>query len=85
MQHRRFPAGRFYPLRDIISLPNVLNQDNWADKHMLWSDNTQRYMPIPSQYVSTRPVINKDVIDPSIYVRFPVIDPKGPLEQWLGY
>jgi isoleucyl-tRNA synthetase len=23
----------------------------------------------------------KDVIDPSIYVRFPVIDPKGPLEQ----
>jgi len=30
-------AGRFYPLRDLLSLPNVLNADNWSDKHMIWS------------------------------------------------
>lgn len=52
-------------LKDNLILPNVTDPANWVGGGLEWADNAGRYMAMPAQYVSTRPMINQDIIDPA--------------------
>ncbi len=56
-------AGYAADLSEILFLPNAIDPKNWEDGHISWADKAGKYMVLPAEYVSTRPVINKDVID----------------------
>lgn len=54
--------GRLYPLRELLVLPGVLSGANWKGGKLAWVDNAEKFMVMPQQYVSTRPIVNRDII-----------------------
>ena len=57
--------GKLAPLGDALVLPNVTNLSNWRNGHLEWVDNDGRYVVVAAQYVSTVPMVNKDIVDPA--------------------
>jgi isoleucyl-tRNA synthetase len=73
-----------------VTLANEYIESVWWALRQIWDQDllyeghkVVPYCPRCGTALSSHEVAlgYKDVIDPSIYVRFPVIDPKGPLEQ----
>lgn len=58
-------SGNLLPVNSLFLLPDVLNKDRWIGGNIHYVDKTQKFMAIPSEYVSTRPVINSELINPS--------------------
>ena len=58
-------ANELVDLSQNLFLPDVTNLDHWANHQLSWVDNARKYLALPAAYVSTRPMINKDIIDPS--------------------
>ena len=58
-------VGKLAPLADDLVLPNVTDLRNWKDGHLEWVDNSNRYVAVPAQYVSTVPMVNRDIVDPA--------------------
>ena len=57
-------AGKLAPIGDDLVLPGVTSADAWRGGHIHWVDNDGRYIAIGAQYVSTVPLVNKDIVDP---------------------
>ena len=57
--------GKLAPLGDDLVLPNVTTPGVWRGGHIEWVDNDGRYIAVAAQYVSTVPMVNKDIVDPA--------------------
>lgn len=51
------------PIGEKLVLPEVLNSENWREGKIPFVDNAGVYLPLPSQYVSGKILINTDLID----------------------
>lgn len=51
------------PIGEKLVLPEVLNSENWREGKIPFVDNAGVYLPLSSQYVSGKVLINTDVID----------------------
>jgi ABC-type Fe3+ transport system substrate-binding protein len=56
--------GLLAPLKDALILPGVTSTGVWLGGKLGYADITERYMPIPAEYVGGRPLINTDLINP---------------------
>jgi ABC-type Fe3+ transport system substrate-binding protein len=57
--------GKLQSLPELLVLPDVTDAQNWLDGHIQFADNAGRYLAIASEYLSSRPVINTEVVDPA--------------------
>jgi ABC-type Fe3+ transport system substrate-binding protein len=55
--------GKLKSLPELLVLPDVTDPQNWTDGHIQYMDDEQRYLAIGSEYLSSQPLINADIID----------------------
>jgi iron(III) transport system substrate-binding protein len=58
-------AGKLTSLPEQLILPDATDPQKWMGGKLTYDDDEQRYLVIPSEYVSSRPLINTDIIDPA--------------------
>ncbi|MFO1183616.1 MAG: extracellular solute-binding protein [Bauldia sp.] len=56
-------SGALTELNDLLVLPDAANPANWRGGALAFVDNARRYMVSPSEYVTTRPLINTAQVD----------------------
>lgn len=57
--------GYLLDLKQNLVLPSVTDGARWTGGALDWADNASKYIVMPAQYISTRPLINADIIDPA--------------------
>jgi iron(III) transport system substrate-binding protein len=63
-------AGYFADVSANLLLPSVTDPAKWEGGAIRYVDNTRQFMPVPGEYVSGRPVINKDIVAPDALKRW---------------
>lgn len=58
-------GGVLADLNERLLLPDVTNLANWSGGKLGYVDNARRFMLGASEYVTTRPLINADSVDPA--------------------
>ena len=66
----RLPRDRLLPVADHLVLPNVTDGSNWQGGSLRWIDSDQRYLAYPAGYVSTRPLVNRDIVSPADFSKW---------------
>lgn len=59
-----YPHGLLQPVKPQLLLPHVTEGKYWEGGKIKWMDNAGEYFLQPVEFVSGRPVVNSDMIDP---------------------
>jgi ABC-type Fe3+ transport system substrate-binding protein len=59
-----YPRGLLNPIKPQLLLPGVADGKNWRAGHLKWMDTEGQYMLQTTEYVSARPAVNTDLVDP---------------------
>lgn len=59
-----YPRGLLAPLKPQLLLPGVTGSNNWNGGRLKWVDAAGEYLLQTTEYVSGRPVVNTDLVDP---------------------
>jgi ABC-type Fe3+ transport system substrate-binding protein len=55
--------GLLVPVKEWLLLPGVTDQAVWFGGKLSYADATEKYVPVPAEYVTGRPIINSDLIN----------------------
>lgn len=55
-------GGYFADIAGNLLLPSVTDAAKWEGGGLRYVDNTKKFMPVPGEYVSSRPVVNTDIV-----------------------
>jgi len=58
-------GGKFLALPPLLMLPNVTDTTKWAGGKLTWVDSADQYMVLTAAYLSSRPVINREIVNPA--------------------